>query len=80
LREKGFGVGSFFFKIQNPPNLGELKNCTGGGFWRVYELFKFNLSLFFPKILFFPYISDPQNTPILSKFPNRPLGRVVNPA
>ncbi len=33
--------------IKNPPHLGELKNCNGGGFWRVmeglYEFFKFNL-------------------------------------
>jgi hypothetical protein len=31
LRGKGFG-GSFFFIIQNPPHLGELKNCIGGLF------------------------------------------------
>jgi len=23
-----------FFIIQNSPNLGELRNCIGGGFWR----------------------------------------------
>jgi len=28
--------GSFFFKIQNPPSFGELKNCFGGGCWRLY--------------------------------------------
>jgi len=38
-----FGIGGiwgvlFFFIIQNPPNLGELKNCIGGGFWRVYMI------------------------------------------
>jgi len=35
LRGEVFGV-SFFFIIKNPPHLGELKNCIGGGFWRVY--------------------------------------------
>jgi len=35
LREKGFGC-SFFFIIQNPAHLGELKNCIRGGFWKVY--------------------------------------------
>jgi hypothetical protein len=28
--------GSFFFIIQNPHHLGELKNCIRGGLWRVY--------------------------------------------
>jgi len=29
--------GSFFFIIQNPPDLGELKKCIGGGFWRGFR-------------------------------------------
>jgi hypothetical protein len=29
-------VGLFFFIIQNPPSLGELKNYIGGGFWGVW--------------------------------------------
>jgi len=33
--ERALG-GLFFFKIQNPPHLRELKNCIGGGFWGVY--------------------------------------------
>jgi hypothetical protein len=36
----------FFFIIQNPPNLVELKNCIGwgfgGGLKGLYEFFKFN--------------------------------------
>jgi hypothetical protein len=28
--------GSFFFIIQNYPNLVELKNCIGERFWRIY--------------------------------------------
>jgi len=31
---EGFG-GELFFIILNPPHLWELKNCIGGGFWRV---------------------------------------------
>jgi len=42
---EGFG-GLVFFIIQNPPDLGELKNCVGG-VWRVLgglrKFFKFNL-------------------------------------
>ena len=38
---------NFLLIIKNPPHLGELKNCIGGGFWGVmeglYEFFKFNL-------------------------------------
>ena len=30
----GFG-GLAFLQIQNPPHLEELKNCIGGGFWRI---------------------------------------------
>jgi hypothetical protein len=30
---EGFG-GSFFFILQNLPNMGELKKVLGGGFWR----------------------------------------------
>jgi hypothetical protein len=29
-------VGLFFFIVQNPPSLGELKNYIGGGFWGVW--------------------------------------------
>lgn len=31
--------GSFFFIIPNPPtpDLGELKKCIGGGFWRGFR-------------------------------------------
>jgi len=36
LEGKG-GEGFIFFIIQNPPNLGKLKNCIGGEFWRVLE-------------------------------------------
>jgi len=46
-RGEGFGV-SFFFIIQNPPHLGERKNCIEGRFWGVleglHEFFKSNLS------------------------------------
>jgi hypothetical protein len=34
LEGEGLG-GLFFFTIQNSPNLGEFKNCIGGGFWKV---------------------------------------------
>jgi len=45
-RERALGV-NFLFIIQNPPHLGELKNCIGEGFLGVleglYEFLKFNL-------------------------------------
>jgi len=34
IEGKALGV-SFFFIIQNPPHLGELKICIGGGFWGI---------------------------------------------
>ena len=36
--EKALEV-NFLLIIKNPPHLGELKNCIGGGFWGVYMNF-----------------------------------------
>ena len=42
---------NFLLIIKNPPHLGELKNCIGGGFWEVmedlYEFFKSNLCCYY---------------------------------
>jgi len=49
LGREGFG-DSFFFIIQNSHHLGGIKNCIGGGFWKVlegsHEFFKINLSCY----------------------------------